>query len=166
MTVNHLNEIISIFIQRNVCELSDHDLSTAFETNGEACSDEDIRRIVQSFGASLFKLRLNKDGTYFIKIEPTVSSFIYFLLLNIFCHRLIYVEIFSKANVLASRGVATSFICVVNMVIVQKKIVAFHIISWAELIDVLLSRRTVKISIQYCSFVFFDSKELTIVFLR
>lgn len=78
MAVDLLNEIIFIFIQRNVCELSDNDLSIALKTNGKDCSIEEIHRVVQSLGSSLFQLWDNDNWTSFIRVEPTVSSFSHF----------------------------------------------------------------------------------------
>src|SRR5689334_22870560 len=70
MSVNSLNEIISIFLHRNVNELSDNDLSTAI---GNKCTVEDIHQVVQSFGSSLFQLQCNKKGIYLVRIEPKVE---------------------------------------------------------------------------------------------
>ncbi len=78
MSVNYLNEIISIFLHRGVNELSDKDLSTAIEAKGKVCSTEEINRIVKSFGSSLFQLQCNKEGIFLVRIEPKVSTFSYF----------------------------------------------------------------------------------------
>jgi len=75
MSINYLNEIISIFLQRDVNELSDKDLSTAIVAKGNICSSEEIRHVVQSFGSSLFQLRCNREGIFLVRIEPKVSSF-------------------------------------------------------------------------------------------
>jgi hypothetical protein len=73
MTVNYLNEIISIFLQREVIELTDNDLSTTIKTRDKVCSAEEIHRVVHSFGSSLFQLRCNKEGIFLVQIEPKVS---------------------------------------------------------------------------------------------
>jgi hypothetical protein len=73
MAVNYLNEIISIFLQRNVNELTDNDLSTTITTTDKVCSAEEIHRVVHSFGSSLFQLRCNKEGIFLVRIEPKVS---------------------------------------------------------------------------------------------
>ena len=78
MSVNYLNEIISIFLQRGVNELSDKDLSTAIEAKGKVCSTEEIHRVVQIIGSSLFQLQCNKEGIFLVRIELKVSSFGYF----------------------------------------------------------------------------------------
>ncbi len=75
--MDDLNEIISIFLQRNVNELNDDDLNMALEDKGKLCSAKELRRIVQSFGSSLFQLRCNKEGIFLVRIEPKVSLFRY-----------------------------------------------------------------------------------------
>jgi hypothetical protein len=83
MSVDHLNEIISIFIQQNTYELSDSDLSNACRHSGRPCSTEEIRQVVQSLGSSLFQFRLNNDGVFVFRVEPTVRSFNLFLVIHL-----------------------------------------------------------------------------------
>jgi hypothetical protein len=73
-----MNEIISVFLDQNVNQLSDNNLSIAIEAKGKICSTEEIRRVVQSSGWSLFQLRFNKEGIYLVHIEPKVNLLYYF----------------------------------------------------------------------------------------
>ncbi|CAF1000281.1 unnamed protein product [Rotaria sordida] len=73
MAINYLNEIISIFLQRNVNELSDNDLCTIIKNNGKTCSIEDVRHVVQSLGSSLFQLQYNHENIFLVRIEPTID---------------------------------------------------------------------------------------------
>jgi hypothetical protein len=75
--MNYLNEIISVFLDQNVNQLSDNDLSTAIEAKGKIFSAEEIRRVVQSSGLSVFQLQCNREGIFFVRIEPKVSLFYY-----------------------------------------------------------------------------------------
>jgi len=77
MSVNYLNEIISIFLRRGVNEISEKDLSTSIETTGKVCSIEQIHRALQSNGLSLFQLQCNREGIFLVHIEPKVSLFYY-----------------------------------------------------------------------------------------
>ncbi len=77
MSVNYLNEIISVFLKQRVNELSEKDLSTAIETVGKVCSIEQIHHVVQSNGSSLFQIRCNKDGIFLVYVEPKVMLFCY-----------------------------------------------------------------------------------------
>lgn len=74
MAVNYLNEIISIFLHRNVDELGDEILSTTIERKGHLCPVQNIRQVVQSSGSSLFQLWCNKDGKTFVRLQPKVRS--------------------------------------------------------------------------------------------
>jgi hypothetical protein len=74
MSEDYCNEIISVFLQRNVNELSDDDLRTAIQTKDRSCSTEQIRRIVQTY-SSLFQLQYNKEDTFLVRIECTVNLF-------------------------------------------------------------------------------------------
>ncbi len=78
MSVNYLNEIISIFLQRGINEISEKDLSTTIETTGKVCSIEQIHRALQSNGSSLFQRQCNREGIFLVHIEPKVSLFYYF----------------------------------------------------------------------------------------
>jgi len=80
MSVNYLNEIISIFLDRNVNELSDNELSVAIEAKGKDCPADNIHCVVKSCGSSLFQLRCNKEGIFLVRIEPKVSSLTYFFM--------------------------------------------------------------------------------------
>ena len=87
MAVNYLNEIISIFLQRDVNELSDNDLSNILKTKDENCSAEEIHRIVQSLGSSLFQLQHKKENGYSVLVKTKVSSFYQLLY---YCHLSLY----------------------------------------------------------------------------
>jgi hypothetical protein len=78
MSVNYLNEIISIFLHRDVNELCDNELSTTIGAKGKDCSAEEIHYVVKSCGSSLFQLQCNKEGIFLVRIAPKVSSFSYF----------------------------------------------------------------------------------------
>ncbi|CAF4504803.1 unnamed protein product [Rotaria sp. Silwood1] len=73
MAVNHLNEIISLFLQWNVKELSDNDLSTGISNNGKTCSAEEVRHTARLLGSSLFQFRYNEDNVFLIRIAPTIN---------------------------------------------------------------------------------------------
>ncbi|CAF3890016.1 unnamed protein product [Rotaria sp. Silwood2] len=73
MAVNYLNEIISIFLQRNVNELSDNDLSTAIRAQGKTCSTEEIRRVVHSLSSSMFHLYHNHENIFLVRIELRIN---------------------------------------------------------------------------------------------
>ncbi|CAF2687797.1 unnamed protein product [Rotaria sp. Silwood2] len=73
MTVNYLNEIISIFLQRNIKEIGDNELSIAMRNDGKPCSIEEIRRIIQSFGSSLFRCRYSQEDVLLVQIEPLIK---------------------------------------------------------------------------------------------
>lgn len=72
-TATYLNDIISIFLQRNATELTDVDLNTSMKARGKSCSLQEIRRSVQLSGSSLFQCRYIKPNLLLIRIEPTVS---------------------------------------------------------------------------------------------
>ncbi len=78
MSVNYLNEIILIFLQRGVNEISEKDLCESVEKTGKLCSIEQIHRSVESNGLSLFEIRCNKEGMLIVHIEPKVMPFFYF----------------------------------------------------------------------------------------
>jgi uncharacterized SAM-dependent methyltransferase len=118
MTAIHLNEIIRVFLQRNVIQLISSDVSVDIEANGTTLSTTEIYRVVNSLGSSLFHLRDNNDDTFFIRINPTVSSYNYFLMSVMLCFRLIYVKIFITANALCNEEDAISFMCVVTLIVV------------------------------------------------
>jgi hypothetical protein len=80
MSVDYLNEIISIFLERDVNELSDNELSTAIEAKGKDCSAEEIHFAVKSYGSSLFQLQCNKERIFLVRIAPKVSSLTYFFM--------------------------------------------------------------------------------------
>ncbi|CAF3757861.1 unnamed protein product [Rotaria socialis] len=71
--VNCLNEIISIFLQLNVIELSDHELNIAIKGHGKTFSVVEIRRAVQLLGSSLFHFESSQEGLFFIRVEPTIG---------------------------------------------------------------------------------------------
>lgn len=83
LSSNDLNAMISIFVDRNVCELNDSDLISASQRNGKKFTLTDIRRLVQTIGTSLFQLQDNDDWSFTVKVEPAVSSSISLLLLVI-----------------------------------------------------------------------------------
>ena len=148
MTTIDLNEIISVFLQRHVNELTLTDVTNALEANGKSLSIAEIRHVVCSFGLSLFQIRGNRDDIICIRVDPTVSSFHHFLLSVILCHRLLYVAIFSMANVFRKGEHVNNCMCVVILIVVKRKIAVSHIILQLEIIDVLFNRRTVKTLIQ------------------
>ncbi|CAM4906998.1 unnamed protein product [Rotaria socialis] len=71
--VNCLNEIISIFLQLNVIELSDHELNIAIKGHGKTFSVVEIRRAVQLLGSSLFHFESSQEGLFLIRVEPTIG---------------------------------------------------------------------------------------------
>ena len=75
MSKSNLQDIISAFLQRNVNELIDQDLIATIARTGKNCSTEDIHRTVRSNGSSLFQLRCEKDGRFFVRIAPQVNGF-------------------------------------------------------------------------------------------
>jgi hypothetical protein len=148
MTTIDLNEIISVFLQRHINELTLSDVNNALEVNGKSLSVAEIRHVVCSLGSSLFQIRANSDGIICIRVDPTVSSFHHFCLSVILCHRLLYVTISSMVNVLRKGEDANNFMCVVILIVVKRKIAVSHIILQLEIIDVLFNRRTVKVLMQ------------------
>ena len=78
MSVNHVNEIISVFLQRNVNEISDKDLCAAIDKPNGRCSIEQIHRSVETNGSSLFAIRCNTEGTPIVHLEPKVMPLFYF----------------------------------------------------------------------------------------
>ena len=78
MPVNYLNEIISIFLQRGVNEISEKDLSATIEETNKLCSIEQIHRSLESNGLSLFEIQCSKEGMLIVHIEPKVMPFFYF----------------------------------------------------------------------------------------
>lgn len=71
--MSSLQDVVSAFLRRNVNELIDEDLIATITRAGRSCSIEDIHRVVRSDGSALFQLRCEKDGRYFVRIEPKVN---------------------------------------------------------------------------------------------
>lgn len=75
MSEDNLKEIIDAFLRRNAKVLTDQELSATIVQAGRTCSIEEIHQTVQRIGSSLFQRSCDKDGTYFIRIEPKVNEF-------------------------------------------------------------------------------------------
>ena len=81
--VNDLRQIISVFLQRCVLELSDAALCSDLDTNDDHLSTERLRRIVESQGSTLFQLHFNEDHTFSVRLEPTVGANTVIVLVNV-----------------------------------------------------------------------------------
>ena len=74
MAMNYLNEIVSVFLDRNVAYLRDNELSNAIKVKDNTCSPEEICRITNAL-PSLFQLRYYQNGTFLVYVAPTVNFF-------------------------------------------------------------------------------------------
>ncbi|CAF0989356.1 unnamed protein product [Adineta ricciae] len=72
MAVNYLNEIISVFLDRNVACLRDNELSNVIKVKDNTCSPEKICHITNA-SPSLFQLKHYQNGTFLIYVAPTVD---------------------------------------------------------------------------------------------
>ncbi|UJR08142.1 hypothetical protein I4U23_012418 [Adineta vaga] len=72
MAINYLNEIISIFFDRNVNQLNDDDLSDTIKVKDNTCSRDQICRILQE-SPSLFQLQYARNGRVRVSVEPTID---------------------------------------------------------------------------------------------
>jgi hypothetical protein len=74
------DEILSAFIDQNICELKDTEVSIALTRKGIACSPEEVRRQVQLLSPALFQLIFNGDKPATICVKPIVNNFFLFFL--------------------------------------------------------------------------------------
>ncbi|CAF1007839.1 unnamed protein product [Adineta ricciae] len=72
MAINYLNEIISVFLDRNVAHLRGNELSNAIKVKDNTCSPEKICRITNA-SPSLFQLKYHQNGTFLVYVAPTVD---------------------------------------------------------------------------------------------
>ena len=79
---NLSDNIIKVFLNKQVLTLKDSDISLSLVAQGIQCYKEEVRRHVQSLSPTLFQLSVNKDNTTTIRIDPTV---IIFLFINLSC---------------------------------------------------------------------------------
>ncbi|CAF4955608.1 unnamed protein product [Rotaria sp. Silwood1] len=70
---NLLDNIISVFLNKEVLTLKDSDINRSLITQGIQCSIEEIRHHVQIHSPTLFQFSFNKDHTMIICIDPQID---------------------------------------------------------------------------------------------
>lgn len=91
--------IIRVFLTKQVLVLKDSNISHILHIQGIQCSEEEVRRHVQSLCPALFQISSHKDKTITIRVDPQVINIgclSIIILINVFIlmYRLIYVEHF------------------------------------------------------------------------
>ncbi|CAF2528528.1 unnamed protein product [Rotaria sp. Silwood2] len=67
------DSIISVFLDKRQCILTDTDVNNALVNQGISCNVEDIRRHVQILSPGLFQLINNANGRVTIRVEPKIE---------------------------------------------------------------------------------------------
>ncbi|CAF3934972.1 unnamed protein product [Rotaria magnacalcarata] len=70
---NLSDNIIKVFLTKQVLALKDSDISLSLVAQGVQCYKEEVRCHVQSLSPALFQLSINKDNTTTIRIDPTID---------------------------------------------------------------------------------------------
>ncbi len=71
---NLSDEILSVFLNKQVLILKDSDISHSLVAQGIQCYTEEVRRCVQSLTPALFQLLVNKDSSISIRVDPEVRK--------------------------------------------------------------------------------------------
>ncbi|CAF3089011.1 unnamed protein product [Rotaria sp. Silwood2] len=70
---NLSNDIISVFLNKQVLSLKDSNISLSLIAQGIQCYTEEVRHHVQSLSPTLFQLSFNKDNTMIIRVDPQID---------------------------------------------------------------------------------------------
>lgn len=73
LSTKDLKDVIGFFLKKNTIEVLDQELLEDFRQNGKNLTAEELVRILQSLGSSLFALEKEAKDQYRIRLEPKVN---------------------------------------------------------------------------------------------